>query len=53
MMIAVFERAGISDAAASAQLLIVIVTVGIVATSYTMLGGLRAVIWTDVAQSCY
>ncbi|MCA9119080.1 MAG: sodium/solute symporter [Planctomycetaceae bacterium] len=50
MMIAVFERAGISDAAASAQLLIVIVTVGIVATSYTMLGGLRAVIWTDVAQ---
>lgn len=31
-------------------LLMVIVSVGIVATLYTMLGGLRAVIWTDVVQ---
>jgi SSS family solute:Na+ symporter len=48
----VFESAGmgISELAASAQLLLVIVTVGIVATCYTMLGGLRAVIWTDVVQ---
>ena len=29
---------------------IVIATVGLVATVYTMLGGLRAVIWTDCAQ---
>jgi len=49
-VVSVFEAAGISDPAASAQLLLVIVTVGIVATSYTMLGGLRAVIWTDVVQ---
>lgn len=49
-VVAVFEGAGISDPAASAQLLLVIVTVGIVATCYTMLGGLRAVIWTDVVQ---
>lgn len=49
-VVAVFERAGISEPAASAQLLLVIVTVGIVATCYTMLGGLRAVIWTDVVQ---
>lgn len=31
-------------------LLVVIATVGVVATIYTMLGGLRAVIWTDVVQ---
>ena len=31
-------------------LLSVIATVGVVATIYTMLGGLRAVIWTDVIQ---
>lgn len=31
-------------------LLAVILTVGVVATIYTMLGGLRAVIWTDVVQ---
>lgn len=31
-------------------LLAVIGTVGIVATLYTMMGGLRAVIWTDVVQ---
>ncbi|QDU95206.1 sodium:solute symporter family transporter [Lignipirellula cremea] len=29
---------------------LVIVTIGFVATMYTMLGGLRAVIWTDVVQ---
>ena len=46
----VFESIGIADPVASAQLLLVIVTVGVVATSYTMLGGLRAVIWTDVVQ---
>jgi len=34
----------------SMRLLVVIVTVGCVATVYTMLGGLRAVIWTDVVQ---
>ena len=49
-VVAVFASVGISEPTASAQLLLVIVTVGIVATSYTMLGGLRAVIWTDVAQ---
>jgi SSS family solute:Na+ symporter len=32
------------------DLMVVIVTVGLVATVYTMLGGLRAVIWTDVIQ---
>lgn len=32
------------------SLLTVLVTVGVVATAYTMLGGLRAVIWTDVIQ---
>lgn len=32
------------------HLVVVIVTVGVVATVYTMLGGLRAVIWTDVIQ---
>ncbi len=32
------------------DLIVVIVTVGAVATIYTMLGGLRAVIWTDVIQ---
>ncbi len=32
------------------ELAVVIVTVGAVATVYTMLGGLRAVIWTDVIQ---
>ena len=31
-------------------MLVVILTVGTVATIYTMLGGLRAVIWTDVVQ---
>jgi len=31
-------------------LAVVILTVGVVATVYTMLGGLRAVIWTDVIQ---
>ncbi len=31
-------------------LLVVIATVGLVSTFYTMLGGLRAVIWTDVVQ---
>ncbi len=31
----------------------VIFTVGIVATSYTMLGGLRVVIWTDVIQVAF
>lgn len=31
-------------------LYVVIGTVGIVATGYTVLGGLRAVIWTDLAQ---
>ncbi|MEO8496621.1 MAG: hypothetical protein ABI614_16255, partial [Planctomycetota bacterium] len=45
-----FSAIGISNPAASAQLLLVILTVGIVATCYTMLGGLRAVIWTDVVQ---
>ncbi|HAY82440.1 MAG TPA: hypothetical protein DCY79_21750, partial [Planctomycetaceae bacterium] len=32
------------------SLFVVILTVGAVATLYTMLGGLRAVIWTDVIQ---
>jgi solute:Na+ symporter, SSS family len=32
------------------SLLTVIATVGLVATLYTMVGGLRAVIWTDVIQ---
>jgi SSS family solute:Na+ symporter len=32
------------------DLIFVIVTLGVVATVYTMLGGLRAVIWTDVIQ---
>jgi len=32
------------------SLLTVLVTVGVAATIYTMLGGLRAVIWTDVVQ---
>ncbi|MDP7020576.1 MAG: sodium/solute symporter [Pirellulaceae bacterium] len=32
------------------SLLAVIVTVGVVATLYTVMGGLRAVIWTDVIQ---
>lgn len=32
------------------NLLTIIVVIGIVATLYTMLGGLRAVIWTDVVQ---
>jgi SSS family solute:Na+ symporter len=49
-VVTVFEKAGISEPAASAQLLLVIATVGMVATCYTMLGGLRAVIWTDVVQ---
>lgn len=49
-VVAVFANAGISEPAASAQLLLVILTVGFVATCYTMLGGLRAVIWTDVVQ---
>ncbi len=49
-IVAVFESMGISEPAASAQLFLVIVTVGFVATCYTMLGGLRAVIWTDVVQ---
>ena len=31
-------------------LMIVIATVGIVATVYTMMGGIRAVVWTDVIQ---
>ena len=29
-----------------------VITVGIVTTIYTFLGGMRAVIWTDVAQFC-
>ena len=33
------------------RLEVVILTVGVVATIYTMLGGVRAVIWTDVIQS--
>ena len=32
------------------RLEVVILTVGVVATIYTMLGGVRAVIWTDVIQ---
>ena len=32
------------------HLFVVIATVGVVATIYTMIGGLRAVIWTDVVQ---
>jgi len=32
------------------SLIVIIGTVGVVATLYTMLGGLRAVIWTDVVQ---
>ncbi len=31
---------------------VIVATVGVIATIYTMLGGLRAVIWTDVAQVC-
>ncbi|MEX0820120.1 MAG: sodium/solute symporter [Pirellulaceae bacterium] len=50
VVVSVFESAGISDPAASARLFLVIMTVGVVATCYTMLGGLRAVIWTDVVQ---
>src|SRR5690606_34233047 len=32
------------------DLVLVIATVGVVSTIYTVLGGLRAVIWTDVLQ---
>jgi SSS family solute:Na+ symporter len=32
------------------DLFVIITTIGVVATIYTMLGGLRAVIWTDVIQ---
>ena len=49
-MTEVFNSAGVADAESSARLLVVIFTVGAVATIYTMLGGLRAVIWTDVVQ---
>ncbi len=34
----------------NSQLFAVIGTIGVVATLYTMLGGMRAVIWTDVIQ---
>ncbi|MBP90088.1 MAG: hypothetical protein CMJ64_25840 [Planctomycetaceae bacterium] len=46
----VFKNVGVAEPESSARLLVVILTVGTVATIYTMLGGLRAVIWTDVVQ---
>ena len=44
--LALSHMAGISE-----YLVIVILSVGIAATIYTCLGGIRAVIWTDVLQS--
>lgn len=37
-------------AATGIDLTIVIATIGIVSTAYTLLGGIRAVVWTDVIQ---
>lgn len=37
-------------AASGVDLNVVIITIGVVATGYTLLGGIRAVVWTDVVQ---
>lgn len=48
--VAFYNQAGTGDTYTNNQLFIVIGTIGVVATIYTMLGGMRAVIWTDVVQ---
>lgn len=46
----VYVLAQVIEQVSGIPLLAVILAVGVVATSYTLLGGLRAVVWTDVIQ---
>jgi len=52
MASATFAASLVVSSVAGVDQRLVIVSLGIVAIAYTMLGGLRAVMWTDVIQFC-
>ena len=50
MMVIVLVSSRALAVATGIPLVVIILTVGVVATIYTMMGGIRAVVWTDVIQ---